>query len=59
MNETATGLVLSEKVSLEILQYSQENSCARVSFLIKLQEIYKSTFFTEHFPVTVSGEPKP
>ena len=26
-----------EKVFLEISQYSQENSCARVSFLIKLQ----------------------
>ena len=26
-----------EKVFLEISQYSQENSCARVCFLIKLQ----------------------
>ena len=26
-----------KKVSLEILQNSQENKCARVSFLIKLQ----------------------
>ena len=27
-----------KKVLLEILQSSQENTCARVSFLIKLQE---------------------
>ena len=44
---------------LEISQNSQENTCARVSFLIKLQawdsflikkfcEISKDTFFTEH-----------
>ena len=33
----ATGGVLQEKVFLEILQNSQENICARVSFLIKLQ----------------------
>ena len=52
---------------LEILQNSQENTCARVSFLIKLEasglaqvfccefcEIYKNTFFTEHLLVTVS-----
>ena len=35
--EAATGGVLQEKVFLEILQNSQENTCARVSFLIKLQ----------------------
>ena len=29
--------VFCEKVFLEILQNSQENTCARVSFLIKLQ----------------------
>ena len=41
-----------KKVFLEILQNSQENTCARVSFLIKLQvsgcefcEISKNTFF--------------
>ena len=33
----ATRDVLSEKVFLEISQNSQENICARVSFLIKLQ----------------------
>ena len=32
------------KVFLEISQNSQENTCARVSFLIKLQ----ASFFTEH-----------
>ena len=29
--------VFNEKVLLEILQISQENTCVRVSFLIKLQ----------------------
>ena len=35
--EAATGGVLYEKMFLEISQNSQENICARVSFLIKLQ----------------------
>ena len=35
MTEAATGGVLSEKVFLEILQNSQEKTCARASFLIK------------------------
>ena len=35
--EAATGGVLLEKVFLEILQNSLENTCARVSILIKLQ----------------------
>ena len=35
--ESATGDVLLEKVFLEILQNSQEKTCARASFLIKLQ----------------------
>ena len=30
--EAATGGVLSKKVFLKILQYSQENTCARASF---------------------------
>ena len=33
VSEAATGGVLSEKVFLEISQNSQENACARVSFL--------------------------
>ena len=33
-----------KKVFLEISQNSQENICARVSFLMKSQEICKSTF---------------
>ena len=36
--EAATRDVLYKNVFLEILQNSQENTCARVSFLIKLQE---------------------
>ena len=35
--EAATIGVLWKKVLLEILQNSQENTCAKVSFLIKLQ----------------------
>ena len=36
-SEASTGSVLWEKVLLEISQNSQENTCARVSFIIKLQ----------------------
>ena len=59
-----------KKVILEISQNSQENTCARVSFLIKLQasdllilgnkisdefrEISKDAFFTEHLRPTAS-----
>ena len=57
-SEAATGGVLSEKVFLEISQNLQENTCARVSFLIKLQaqakEISKNTLFTEHLRTTIS-----
>ena len=35
--ETATRCVLCKKEFLEISQNSRENTCARVSFLIKLQ----------------------
>ena len=35
--EAATGGVLWKKVFLEISENSQENTCARVSFLIKFQ----------------------
>ena len=37
LSEAATGGVLQEKVFLEILQNSQKNTCASVSFSIKLQ----------------------
>ena len=38
-----------KKVSLEISQNSQENTCARVSFLIKLQASFLRTpFLIEH-----------
>ena len=36
-SEAANGYVLEEKVFLEISPDSQENTCARVSFSIKLQ----------------------
>ena len=36
--EAATGGILLKKVFLEISQNSQENTSARVSFLIKLQK---------------------
>ena len=41
MTEAATGGVLYEKVLLEISQNPQENTCARVSFLIKFQAFIK------------------
>ena len=50
----STRGVLCEKVFLELSQNSQENACARVSFLIKLQasgsgiSVFLNTFFTEH-----------
>ena len=37
MTEAAAGSVLREKMFLEISQNLQENTYARVSFLIKLQ----------------------
>ena len=37
--EAATACVLKEKVFLEVLKNSQKNTCARVSFLIKLQAL--------------------
>ena len=52
--ETATRGVLLEKVFREISQNSQENTCARVSFLIKLQAASKNTFFTENLWTTAS-----
>ena len=45
--EAAIGGVLWEKMFLEILQNSHENTCARVSFLIKLQAlVWKLRFVT-------------
>ena len=55
-------VVYKKKVFLEISQNSQKNTCARISFLIKLQvfscefcEISKSTIFTEHLRMSASG----
>ena len=60
LTEAATVGVLWKKTFLEISQNTQENTCARVSFLIKLQaswefcDISKNTFFTEHLWTTAS-----
>ena len=45
-----------KKVFLEISQNSQENACARIFFLLKLQayEISKNTFSYRTPPVAVS-----
>ena len=52
-----------KKVFLQISQNSRENTCARVSFLIKALaqafssefcETFKSNFFTEHLRTTAS-----
>ena len=42
--ESATGGVLNKKVLLKILQNSQENTRARVSFLIKLAQHWHKCF---------------
>ena len=44
---------LCEKVFLEILQHWQENTFARVSFLIKLQALLKKRLWHRCFPVNV------
>ena len=60
VSEAATESVLQEKMLLEISPNSQESTCARASFLIKLQaealaqEISKNTSFTEHLWTTAS-----
>ena len=60
-SEAATRDVLYKKVFLKISQNSQENTCARVSFLIKLQAwsffLFSCEFceiFAEHLWKTVS-----
>ena len=55
--EAATKGVLSKEVLLEISQNSQENICARVPFLIKLQASFrpaallKKRIWHRRFPV--------
>ena len=46
--------VFSKKVFLEILQNSQENTCARVSFLIKLQPERPAILFKKRLQHSVS-----
>ena len=68
LQKQMSGGVLWKKVFLEISQNLQENTCAWVSFLIKLikketlahvfscefYEISKSALFTEHLRTTAS-----
>ena len=51
--EAVNGDVLQKKVFLEISQNSQEYTCARVSFLIKLQAWGT---YVEHLWATASDE---
>ena len=56
----------TRKVFLKISQYSQENTCVGISFLIKIQafrapallketrEIFKNTYFEEHLRTAAS-----
>ena len=51
-----------KKVFLKISQNSHENTCARLSFLIKLQdnynkicETFENTYFEEHLRTTASA----
>ena len=53
----SSGSVLSKKVFVEILQNSQENTCARDSFLIKLQAsatLLKKSLWQRCFPVNLA-----
>ena len=50
-SETATRGVLCKKVFLEISQNSQENTCARASFLIRSATFFKKRFWHRCFPV--------
>ena len=70
LTEAATRGVLCKEVFLKTLQNSQENTCARFSFLIKagkketlvqvfsceICEISKNTFFTKHLWMTSSRQ---
>ena len=55
-SEVATKGVLQEKVSLAIFQNSQENNCARFSFLIKLQASAFNFFIKETLAQVFSCE---
>ena len=59
--EATTRGVLSKKVFLKISQNSQENTCARLSFLIKLQvlglrpaALFKKKLWYRRFPVNLA-----
>ena len=39
ITESATGGVLCKNLLLKISEYSQENTCVKVSFLTKLQSL--------------------
>ena len=54
--EVATGGVLKEKMLLEISQNSHGNTCARVSFLIKLQVWVCNFIMKETLAQVFSGE---
>ena len=49
LSEAVTGGVLLEKVFLEILQISLENTCGKVPFLIKFQAEASATDLSRVF----------
>ena len=51
--EAATGAVLKEKLFLEILKNSQENTCARISFFNKVAGLSSATLFKKETLVQV------
>ena len=69
LNRQVPGEFYKKKIFLKISQNSRENTCARISFLIKLQAsgltykresgtdvfFFTEHLFAEHFKVTVSG----
>ena len=67
--KVATEVVPQERMFLQILQNSQENTCARIFFFIKKEtlaqviscefcEIFKNTFSTEHLGMAASIQAK-
>ena len=55
-SEAVVWMCSVEKVFIEILQNSQENTCARVPFLIKLQSLRPATLLRKTLAQVFSCE---
>ena len=54
--EAASSGILYKKLFLRILQYSQENTCVGIFFLMKLQDLFRRTPANFCFWKYTSGE---